>query len=1813
MPNSASYKFYRFQLRICFWIGILILGMQGSVNAQFSLGTGVTSYSQNFNNLGTSINNNVSGGSLNNLSTGLNGWYFNETGANANTTITAGTGSSATGDTYNFGVLSGSDRTLGGLRSGNVIPTFGFYFINNTGSTITSLAITYTGETWRRGTASRTDQLDFQYSTNATSLTTGSWTDFNSLDYVNTAGATASGSLLQSATITATLGSLSITDGSTFFIRWNDLDVTGADDGMGINNFSFTTSGTGSSPTIDIATVHPSTANISPASSDNLIAVYKLSATNGDITPSQITFTTAGTFTSSDIANFKVYQNSLSSLSGAVQVGTDYTGLSNGGSFTPNTNFSAITAGNVSYILITTDVQSIPINNRKVNIAANALSNFTFTTSPVVTGTDPATVGNTFTINTSTFTAGSLAVLSIAGTTNSAQTTSILQYNTSGTGQTGLTTVSFPDGASGTRLTQSGNATSEGDVNLSSNGTYLVCAGYDAALATASVASGTANGIVGRVAANGNYNISTSFNRVSSTFIGNNIRSACSDDGTRFWASGPGNSSSGGVWYITLGATSGTQLSTTVTNTRSVNIFNGQLYTSMLSGSLRLASIGTGTPTTGTSQTFTNLPGFLTTTGDPYAFVFFDRDASVAGVDLLYCASLGSTSPGGILKYSFDGTTWTARGSITGNVRGITATLNCAGYIDLFVTVSASTTVRPNTLYKFTDQALYNASITSDASAITSVGSLLATAASGTLFGGVAFTPMPDVTVSSNQSLAAGTYRNITINSNVLTLTGDITVLGDIVVNNGATLDCGAYHIFNNPDFRSTFVLNSGATLRTADPNGITASAASGAIQTCGTRTYNAAANYVFKGSANQVTGDGLPSTVTGSVTINNSGTAGDNSVTLTTSGSTFSTLNLNAGNLLIGIGKTLNIANNGSITANGGDFASGTSGGTLNFPGVGTITTTTAFNPYNVSISGAVNFGTATNINGTLQINSTSASITTNPPSYATNSILQYNSGSTFARGLEWSATSNAGYPYNVQVSNSTTLNYPNGTVVARAMEGSLTIDNGSILNMGFGSPGNNLPLTINGSVINNGTFILGDASGGDVNVGKDWTRGSTGTFTPASRIVSFVGGSAQSINITGGGTEIFDNLTITNPNFAVSQNCNVTVAQILTLNNILSIGNNNLLTLNGTITGTGSVTGSATSNLTIGGTTGGSVGTLNFTSGAQNLYDFVLSRTGTGANAVLGTNLSVVNTFNNAAASFTIGANTLTLNGSLTGSGSFTGSFSSNLSIGGSAGTNIGTLLFTTGAQTLNNLTISRTGANAGATLGTDLLISNILDITNAAAVVTMGSNTLQLNGTVTGNGSLTGSSTSNLIIGGAAGGNLGSINFTSGARLLNTITMNRTGGSSANPARAVLGTDLVADAITLTNGILATGNNLFTYSQTGTLTAPNISGTTWTTGTNFADSYIATCDNAGTPLTTTDGTKGFRINSIGSNINMFFPVGADFNGANRMMINNNGTTDNYTVVVGKGDIGNTPKPMVNRIWYVNEGTPGGSKVTMRLFFKKINDPSGFMSNQDEVEAGFIYSDVRLVQETTANQFVNNANGIDIQDFTSGFADGTEIYGQYTRGVSTNIDNSANPDGVIQFTRFSVVNANNVILPVTITQLKASLINSSVHLTWTSVSEYNIAQYQIERSGDGTHFEKIGTLPAQQNGNQINNYTFIDALPISGQNYYRIKIEEKDGSSSYSNIVLLMVTGNSFNIIIAPNPVVNHRTYIRFMNAAAGKYTLTLYSGNGQLVYQNTLLHGGGSSAYLLHLPAELKTGIYFMRVTGNQMQVLHKLMVE
>ncbi|MFO1493575.1 MAG: Calx-beta domain-containing protein [Lysobacterales bacterium] len=204
-----------------------------------SLTTVGSASTQNFDTL-----SNTAGSTTNNLT--ITGWFMTESGAGArdNEQYAVDTGGSTTGDTYSYGAAGSTERALGGLRSGTLIPLFGACFTNNTGTTLSGLQVSYNGEQWRLGTAARTDQIDFQYSLNATDLVTGTWVDVNALDFVtpftSTTGATNGNAAANRTALSSAIGSLAIANGATFWIRWVDLDASGADDGLAVDDFALT-------------------------------------------------------------------------------------------------------------------------------------------------------------------------------------------------------------------------------------------------------------------------------------------------------------------------------------------------------------------------------------------------------------------------------------------------------------------------------------------------------------------------------------------------------------------------------------------------------------------------------------------------------------------------------------------------------------------------------------------------------------------------------------------------------------------------------------------------------------------------------------------------------------------------------------------------------------------------------------------------------------------------------------------------------------------------------------------------------------------------------------------------------------------------------------------------------------------------------------------------------------------------------------------------------------------------------------------------------------------------------------------------------------------------------------------------------------------------------------------------------------------------------------------------------------------------------------------------------------------------------------
>lgn len=196
------------------------------------------------------------------------------------------------------------------------------------------------------------------------------------------------------------------------------------------------------------------------------------------------------------------------------------------------------------------------------------------------------------------------------------------------------------------------------------------------------------------------------------------------------------------------------------------------------------------------------------------------------------------------------------------------------------------------------------------------------------------------------------------------------------------------------------------------------------------------------------------------------------------------------------------------------------------------------------------------TTIKGTLRIDA-GGFVNTEPPTYATGSLLKYNTGGLYNRTAEWKSGSGRGYPFNVQTSLAGTQLVTGGTsntALVLNLAGSLTIDASTTFDMSNGGTNNmTVPLTVALDITNAGTLIASGSPGGDVILGRTWTRNTGGLFTHNTRSVTFNSSNLSVINgPSAATTESFYNLIISKAAAAntVTLASPVEVSNALTLN---------------------------------------------------------------------------------------------------------------------------------------------------------------------------------------------------------------------------------------------------------------------------------------------------------------------------------------------------------------------------------------------------------------------------------------------------------------------------------------------------------------------------------------------------------------------------------------------------------------------------------------------------------------------------------------
>lgn len=172
---------------------------------------------------------------------------------------------------------------------------------------------------------------------------------------------------------------------------------------------------------------------------------------------------------------------------------------------------------------------------------------------------------------------------------------------------------------------------------------------------------------------------------------------------------------------------------------------------------------------------------------------------------------------------------------------------------------------------------------------------------------------------------------------------------------------------------------------------------------------------------------------------------------------------------------------------------------------------------------------------------------------------------------------------------------------------------------------------------------------------------------------------------------------------------------------------------------------------------------------------------------------------------------------------------------------------------------------------------------------------------------------------------------------------------------------------------------------------------------------------------------------------------------------------------------------------------------------------------------------------------------------------------------------------------------------LPIELVDFIAVQKDDKVELTWLTASELNNDYFTIERLNEKSDIFEVITKPITGKGttNESNTYSALDASPLFGKNYYRLKQTDFDGQFSYSDVVMVEFTGPTVPLSIYPNPLYREPLTIEIRNAGnENTIPIQIMNARGFEVYRvNYKINGGGTLSATIDASV-LQSGIYYVR---------------
>lgn len=179
---------------------------------------------------------------------------------------------------------------------------------------------------------------------------------------------------------------------------------------------------------------------------------------------------------------------------------------------------------------------------------------------------------------------------------------------------------------------------------------------------------------------------------------------------------------------------------------------------------------------------------------------------------------------------------------------------------------------------------------------------------------------------------------------------------------------------------------------------------------------------------------------------------------------------------------------------------------------------------------------------------------------------------------------------------------------------------------------------------------------------------------------------------------------------------------------------------------------------------------------------------------------------------------------------------------------------------------------------------------------------------------------------------------------------------------------------------------------------------------------------------------------------------------------------------------------------------------------------------------------------------------------------------------------------------------------LPVDFISFSGINSGSNNKLTWITAEEFNLARYEVERSTDGTNFQKVHEVNAR-NSTTESMYSITDFIGNSPAPvyYYRIRSRNQDGTYMFSDVIKIKVNNGNSKIEILGNPFRSSITF-RYTVTQTGKLQYSLTDMTGRVYKREEFVVGAGSATYTINSLSGLPSGVYLLNIgIGNKRNTL------